>query len=409
MSVKNSVILLLIASCCRVGFALQPSEILVIANSENAVSTRLARYYCQKRNVPKENILALALGANLNDTITRTDYEKYIAEPIRKEIFTNKQPGKIRCLLMTYGVPYKVEGRGPLKGQADKLKKLEELAELEKNKLKQLEENNQLDSLQYKQVNHRLVKLQSDIGRISGKETSASVDSELSMVLVGVYDLYRWQPNTLRHNVLGITLHTLMVSRLDGPGYDTVKGLIDKAIAAEQAGLTGSAYIDSRGIVTKDMLGRYDQSLRDLEAITRLKTNLTVGQERTTDLYSPGECPQTVIYCGWYSLKKYVDAFDFLDGAVGYHISSWEAIDIRDPNSTQWCPAMLTDGITATLGPVAEPYLHAFPLPSEFFNELFKGKCLVEAFYHTKPFNSWQLILLGDPLYTPFKKPPSKN
>jgi uncharacterized protein (TIGR03790 family) len=102
-------------------------------------------------------------------------------------------------------------------------------------------------------------------------------------------------------------------------------------------------------------------------------------------------------------LKKYVDAFDFVDGAVGYHIASWEAVDIHDPNSTQWCPAMLTDGITATLGPVAEPYLHAFPLPSAFFSELFKGRCLVEAFYRTKPFNSWQLLLLGDPLYTPFK------
>ena len=26
-----------------------------------------------------------------------------------------------------------------------------------------------------------------------------------------------------------------------------------------------------------------------------------------------------------------------------------------------------------------------------------------EAFYHTKPYNSWQMILIGDPLYTPFK------
>jgi len=29
-------------------------------------------------------------------------------------------------------------------------------------------------------------------------------------------------------------------------------------------------------------------------------------------------------------------------------------------------------------------------------------KCLAEAFYGTKPFNSWQLVLIGDPLYVPF-------
>jgi hypothetical protein len=64
---------------------------------------------------------------------------------------------------------------------------------------------------------------------------------------------------------------------------------------------------------------------------------------------------------------------------------------------------MLRDGITATLGAVAEPYLSAFPEPAAFFQELYNGSCLVEAYYRTNPFNSWQLLLIGDPLYTPFK------
>jgi len=135
-----------------------------------------------------------------------------------------------------------------------------------------------------------------------------------------------------------------------------------------------------------------------------LRTDFTVTQERTEKLFEPHSCPRTVIYCGWYSLQKYIDAFDFVDGAIGYHISSLEAIDLRDPNSSQWCPAMLRKGITATLGAVAEPYLHSFPEPREFFLELLDGCCLVEAYYHTQPFNSWQLVLIGDPLYTPFKK-----
>jgi len=98
-----------------------------------------------------------------------------------------------------------------------------------------------------------------------------------------------------------------------------------------------------------------------------------------------------------------VDAFDFVDGAVGFHIASYEAQKLRDPSSSTWCAAMLRDGITATLGAVDEPYLHSFPQPKEFFAELFKGSCLVEAYYRTKPFNSWQLVLIGDPLYRPFK------
>jgi uncharacterized protein (TIGR03790 family) len=197
---------------------------------------------------------------------------------------------------------------------------------------------------------------------------------------------------------------TLMIARLDGPSYGIAKGLIDKAIAAEEKGLTGVAYIDSRGLFGKDLYSFCDQSLRDLALLVRLRTSLPVKEERTAELFPPGSCPQTALYCGWYSVGKYVDAFEFAEGAVGFHVASFEAVSLRDPNSTQWCPSMLKRGITATLGPVAEPYLHTFPEPKAFFGALFDGHCLAEAYYLTLPFNSWQLVLIGDPLYRPFKK-----
>jgi len=62
------------------------------------------------------------------------------------------------------------------------------------------------------------------------------------------------------------------ISRLDRPDYDIVKGLVDKAITAEEKGLKGIAYIDSRGIVSKNMFGHFDQSLHDLSAFTKSET-----------------------------------------------------------------------------------------------------------------------------------------
>ena len=422
MMVKTKAVTLLILVCCGAGLALEPDEILVIANSDVAASMQIAQYYCAKREVPVDNILALHLGASLSDTITREDYEKKLVEPIRKKLsglesadkmwpHTQKRVFKklIRCLLTTYGVPIKVGRCRPLKGQEDKLRQLQKLAEEERSKIEQLGQSGGVNtSRETKDTKRKLAKLQSEIDCIVGKETNACVDSELSMVLFDDYELYLWQPNKLKDNLLGLRFNTLMVSRLDGPGFEIAKGLVDKAIAAEKMGLRGVAYIDSRGIA-KDKkpysFGYFDQSLRDLAVFTRFRTEMTVKQERTEALFAPGTCPRTAIYCGWYSLEKYVDAFDFVDGAIGYHISSLEAVDIRDPNSSQWCPAMLNDGITATVGAVAEPYLHSFLEPRAFFLELFNGRCLVEAYYHTKPFNSWQLVLIGDPLYRPFKKP----
>lgn len=393
---------------CVPVFALEPGEILIVANKDIPASMQIAKYYCQKRKVPEDNIFAVSLGRNLNDTMSRDGYEKLLAEPVRKKLSSLEFVADIKCLLTTYGVPFRVARRGPLKGREDKLKQLEKLAEQKKNKIEQLKQSGAADtSKQVKDINRKLVQLQGEIDSILGKETSASVDSELSMVLFGDYELYRWQINRLKDNLLGLYSNTLMVCRLDGPSAEIAKGLIDKAITAEKTGLKGIAYIDSRGIVEDKnpySFGHFDRSLRDLAVIARFRTGLTVKEERTEKLFEPGTCPQTAIYCGWYSLKKYVDAFDFVDGAIGFHISSLEAVDLHDPNSSQWCPAMLRDGITATLGAVDEPYIHSFPDPKKFFIELFNGRCLVEAYYYANPLNSWQMVLIGDPMYKPFPK-----
>jgi len=404
---KNVAAIALILLGGGIGFALEPDEILVIANRQIAVSERIVNYYCEKRKIPKKNIIYLALGYNPREGISRDDYERSLALPIRREL-QRRFPGEIRCLVTTYGIPIKVGPRGLLLGMGGKLNELKLLVSEEKQRLERLEQDPALDSnqmsIQKKQINQKITQMQLEIDRISGKETNASVDSELSMVLFRPYELYRWQPNMLRGDVLGLGFRTLMVSRLDGPNYKIIKGLIDKALTAEKTGLKGIAYIDSRGIVKKDLYGHFDQSLRDLAEFIRSSTKMPIKAEQTGQLFAPGSCPQTAVYCGWYSLGKYVDAFDFVDGAVGFHIASVEAQKLRDPNSSTWCAAMLADGITATMGAVDEPYLHTFPQPKAFFVELFKGGCLVEAYYHTKPYNSWQLVLIGDPLYRPFKK-----
>jgi uncharacterized protein (TIGR03790 family) len=386
--------------------ALEPNEILIIANSDIDASVQVAIYYSVKRNVPQLNILSVPLGNTLNDTISRANYEKSLAEPIRNKLSDPNLAGKIRCLLTTYGVPIKVIGRGRLPNYESKLGQLRKRIEHEKSELEQLKLSLNDSAKQIKDAKIKLGRLESAVDWINGKETNASVDSELSMVLFGNYELYRWQPNALKGSS-DWDHETLMVSRLDGPSESIAIGLIDKAVSAEQTGLNGIAYIDARGMANDRnpySYGHYDQSLRDLAVLIRLRTNLPVKEENTSRLFEQNECPRTAIYCGWYSLKKYIDSFKFVDGAVGYHIASYEAVNLRDPNSTQWCPAMLRHGITATIGAVAEPLLVAFPEPNSFFAELISGCCLVEAYYRTNPFNSWQLVLIGDPLYRPFKK-----
>jgi uncharacterized protein (TIGR03790 family) len=204
-----------------------------------------------------------------------------------------------------------------------------------------------------------------------------------------------------------------MVARLDGPSVALVKRLVDTAVAVEKKGLRGKVYVDARGITfnpaadTGHGYGGYDESLREMARLLRREAKLPVTLDDKPELFKVGSCPDCALYCGWYSLAKYVDCCKFVPGAVAYHIASSEAVSLRDPKCTLWCKCLLEKGVVATLGPVAEPYTIGFPKPAEFFGLLVTGKyTLVECYYKTLLLNSWMTVLVGDPLYNPFGKTP---
>ena len=77
MRIQIAVVIYLIIFAVAPGYALEPEQILIIANSDVLASVQIAQYYCSKRDVPIGNILALPLGTSLGDAITRNDYEKF--------------------------------------------------------------------------------------------------------------------------------------------------------------------------------------------------------------------------------------------------------------------------------------------------------------------------------------------
>lgn len=267
-------------------FALQPDQILLIANSDVKESVEIAQYYCAKRQVPTSNILALKLGSMTSDEISRQNYDNLLAVPIRNKLTDPNILGKIRCLLTIYGVPIKVGPTAPLKDQQPLLYKLQEQLKQAKAKVQQIGKLSPTNhTAQQKAYDDNLIAdLQSQIDRINSKETNAAVDSELSMVLFGDYDKYRWQKNWLSLKMPYWDFKSLMVCRLDGPGEKIAKGLIDKALLAEKNGLKGTAYIDSGfGIDKEAAYKQFDEYLIQLAESIRFRNNFKVVEERTNN------------------------------------------------------------------------------------------------------------------------------
>jgi uncharacterized protein (TIGR03790 family) len=357
------------------------AETLVIFNPDFPGSEALAQHYANARGIPEQRLLALPCS-NADD-ISRTDFNTQIRDPLRRQFdqhqwwqrgdnkklssaFTTAiQSSQIRIITLIRGVPIRItrEASSPT----------------------------------------------------AGKEDEASVDSELTLLGMEPYSLPGFIPNPFFKSPLGFHKFTeapglFLVSRLDGPDDTTVLRMIDDASATEKTGLTGRAVID---LARKD--GPYEQGEEWLRrcALLYRKQGIPVYVDRASDVIPQHwPLPDTALYFGWYRDRVsgvFEDpSFRFSQGAVVCHLHSFSAAHLRNPTQ-HWSGPLLLRGAAATLGNVWEPYL---PLTCHLnlFNELLlAGATLAEAAWFASPSLSWMQVVLGDPLYRPFKKPPGSR
>lgn len=394
--------------------ALEPSEVVVIANGKVPASRGVAEHYLKRRGVPPANLFVAELTAD--ETITRVDYDAQLAAPLRAFLKAKATPTK--CLLTVHGVPLKVavvEMTAAEQAEAAVVRPkraalIKAIAELDKATPK---DDKKLAALRAEEATLNGVEY-----RVTHYETNAAVDSELMLVLHPPYSLVRFLPNPLHREYQapkdappGPAPVTLMTCRLDGPTPEIARRLVDDAVAVEAAGgLKGKAYVDARGIKFdakkpgEDGAGYegYDESFRETAALLK-KAGLDVTLDDKDPVFAANACPDAALYTGWYSAATYVESCRFARGAVAWHLASYELGTMRGDNKL-WVPNLLKAGAAVTLGPVGEPYTIGFPKPAEFFGLLATGNHTVaECYAKTVPVTSWMGALIGDPLYNPYR------
>ena len=408
------ILMILFCGSAIPGMALEPHEIVVIANKRVPDSVALAQFYIKKRNIPEANILYLSLSDG--EECTREEYEQKVVQTVRKFLDRKNSTSRIRCLVTMYGIPLKISGPKMTPQEKDQVEDLREKRRLLKDQLKKFEGKKD-DHI--KTVKTELNTINKQLSILTGANQRSSFDSELALVLEENYPISGWIPNPYfigfkdKKNLIKKD-NVLMVSRLDGPSVQIVKRIIIDSKTAEKNGLKGTAYFDARwGRPENQKLSGYafyDNSIHLAADRIRKSNLLPVVINKDKRLFQAGEAPNAALYCGWYSRANYVDAFTWQPGAVGYHIASSECVTLKKNNRRVWCKMMLEKGVAATIGPVGEPYVQAFPIPEVFFGLLIDGYLsLAECYQVSLPFLSWKMVLIGDPLYRPFNRLKGKN
>ncbi len=384
-NIARSFLILFAISSAQPCFSLEPEEILVVANRRMTGSIDLAHYYMERRSIPRANFLSLAL--TLSETMTREEYDNTLKKKVLESLKMLETKNRIEAIVLVYGVPLKVAPPAPDREDLDKIQELQESETLDEK-----QQADKRDSL-------------------PNTNMRAAVDSELALVQAGNYALDGWVKNPyflgFQQDDLSLTKDQVrLVCRLDGPDTATVYRIINDSLQAEKNGLRGKAYFDARwpAAAEKNNLSGYklyDQSIHNAAAAVQKRMPVVIDAQE--ELFAKQSCPEAALYCGWYSLGKYIDSFTWQQGAIGYHIASAECASLKESSRPLWCLKMLQKGVAATVGPVYEPYVQGFPLPELFFSHLAEGyMSLGESYLVSLPYLSWQIIMIGDPLYQPF-------
>jgi len=351
----------------------EAAETLVLASESVPAGLEVARHYMSARGMPAENLLVVKAPAA--EEITREEFDETLWKPFRA--FLKAWEGRMdvelpdgrlglvlhrrraKYLVPVYGVPIKIKG--------------------------------------YEQV---------ETMYLSG---AAAVDSELVLAPSGNHGLVGALANPYygADAPFGPPLQEAMilVARLDGPTPEIATRLVDDAVWAEtHGGLSGRAYVDTRGI-TEGPYAAGDAWLRRAASALQAAGFKTEVDTREEILPLNHPMPDAAVYLGWYWASAAGPMtkpdFKFNRGAIAYHLQSFTGADIRNPK-THWIGPLLEHGACVTAGAVYEPFLAGTPNVDILMDRLLKGYSWGEAAYMAQAQISWQMCFIGDPLYRPF-------
>jgi uncharacterized protein (TIGR03790 family) len=369
-------ILLLVAAISPLASAaISPGSVAILYNSAVPESRKLAEFYRDVRGIPPENLIALEMP--VTPDISRADYEATILKPLRAEFerrawwrrktdasgITLPVVNRIRVLVTLRGVPLRIQPVPKPPGAPA----------------------NPADP-------------------VAGHD-EAAVDSELAMFGAEGLPSDGVLQNRFFQSTKSISEsnhpYLVLTARIDAPSTGICERMIRDVIEVEKTGLWGRAYVD--------IANKFPQGDKWLEGV--ITANTEVGIPTVVDRFNetlPTNYPMTdaSLYYGWYD--GHVNGpflnrrFSFRKGAVAMHLHSFSAEQLTDGNKN-WSGALLQRGAAVTIGNVYEPYLH---LTHDFkiLNEkLLAGFTWVEACWMAMPVTSWQAVVLGDPLYRPFR------
>jgi uncharacterized protein (TIGR03790 family) len=339
-----------------------PTNVLVVVNQASPLSAKIGEYYAGRRHVPPSNICKLSVKPD--EEIPREDFQKEIADRVASFLRAKGLEERILYIVTTAGLPLRIPGHGP-----------------------------------------------------GTSSETASVDSELALLYRDMHSGPHPSPSGIANPFFGKVnapfrhpdFPIYLVTRLAGYDFNDVKGIIDRALRAQNHGKFVIDLKDGDSTEGNKWL---------LDAAQALPQDRVVLDRSAAVLYNQTD---VIAYASWGSndpaRKQRHLGFKWLPGAImteyvstngrtfAHPPDNWSIGGVwSDPKALfAGSPQTLTadyihDGVTGASGHVAEPFLQYCPRPNILLPAYYRGRNLAESYYLAIPALSWMNIVIGDPL-----------
>lgn len=354
-----------------------PENVLLVVNKDSKVSQSVGAHYGARRNVPAQQVCSIKTWDE--EEIDRAIFDKEIRRPILDCLTKGGLQDRVLYIVLTKGVPLKIKDSD-------------------------------------EQGDH------------------ASVDSELTLLyqdLLGLPRVLRGRvPNPYFAGSRGGRLVRFshrefpiyLVTRLDGYDLADVRALIDRGLAPSHE---GRFVLDLSGDDTATGNNWLRAAAEKLKEAGVPASRIVL---ETSEKFLAGE-KDVLGYASWGSndrsnhsrflsntwvngalLAEFVstDARTFEKPPKKWNIGTWSdpPISFFAGSPQSLIADSIHEGVTGAAGYVYEPYLGACVRPQFLFPAYVHGLNLAESFYSAIPSLSWQTVVVGDPLTTPFPSTP---
>ena len=351
-------VLLICAPAARLWAGGSGLNTVVVVNTNSTNSVQLGNYYCEKRQVPPQNVLRTSWSGG-NVSWQTSDLQTVILNPLLSMLSARQLTNQIDYVLLSMDFPYRVTDTNGANGTTA--------------------------AMFYGFV-------PDGAAPAPGLPTSCSLPSASLNTYAGSESPFRsLGPGSNRTNFLAVMLTASNLAQ--------ATMVVDRGIAGDGTFPTQTVYLGKSSDAARNIrYALFDNAIFN----TRLRGDYAMQRTNT-------DTPDDLGYLlGYQNGVQYITppSIIFAPGALADQLTSFGGDFFEVPDHTT-ALVFLNAGAVGSYGTVVEPctYVQKFPAAQNYFYQS-RGFTMAECYYQSVT-NPYQGVLLGDPLAAPFAVTPA--